>query len=98
MNSIDEAKVRKYLQYDMKYGPYDVGAILGNMTSLARTAGHEIDERYGNAGLGAGPENRVSSGIVNLALGGGGCETSEYAIRTQIQRWLLTTSKKGLLG
>ena len=97
MNSIDEAKVRGYLQYDLHYDPYQTGTVLYNMTSLARAAGHEIDHRFAIAGLGAGPECRVASGITNLALGGGGCETSMYAIRKEITRWLETTSAKGMI-
>ena len=71
MNSIVEARVRGYLQYGLQYDPYDCGTIIRNMVDLARAAGHELDDRFAFAGLGAGPENRVASGIVNLALGGG---------------------------
>ena len=97
MNSIDEAKVRGYLQYALQYDPYQTGSIIYNMNTLARSAGHEIDDRFAHAGLGAGPECRVASGIANLALGGGGCETSMYAIRREIEGWLLKTPPKGLI-
>jgi hypothetical protein len=98
MNSIDEARVRGYLYYRLNYDPYQVGAIVYNMTELARAAGHELDHRFADAGLGAGPECRVASGIINLALGGGGCETSMYAIRQEINKWLLTTPPKGMIA
>ncbi len=97
MNSIDEAKVRGFLQYDLHYDQFQTGTVMYNMTALARAAGHEIDHRFASAGLGAGPECRVASGIISLALGGGGCETSMYAIRTEIGRWLETTSAKGMI-
>jgi hypothetical protein len=97
MNSIDEAKVRTYLEYGLRYDPYQTGTVLYNMTSLARAAGHEIDRRFANAGLGAGPECRVASGIASLALGGSGCGASIYAIRKEIARWLETTSAKGMI-
>ena len=98
MNSIDEFKVRKYLQYDLLYDPYQVGTIVYNLVELARVAGHELDHRFAGAGLGAGPECRVASGIVNLALGGGGCETSMYAIRKEIEYWLIKTPPKGMIA
>lgn len=97
MNSIDEAKVRGYLQQDLHYDLYQTGAVMYNMASLARAAGHEIDHRFAAVGLGAGPECRIASGITSLALGGGGCETSMYAIRKEIARWLDTTSAKGII-
>jgi len=98
MNAIDEAKVRDYLQSKMHYDPYDVGAIVYNIRTLARMGGHEVDHRFAHAGLGAGPEARVAAGIVELALGGGGCETSQYAIRQEIDKWLRTTPPKGMLA
>ena len=97
MNSIEEAKVRAYLQYELHYDPYDVGTIIYCMRNLAGMAGHDLDHRFARAGLGAGPEARVAAGIVDLALGGGGCETAMYTIRTEIDRWLRTTSAKGLV-
>jgi len=98
MNSIDEAKVRGYLQYQMHYDPYECGAILHNIRDLARIAGHELDHRFAHAGLGAGPEARVAAGIVDLALGGGGCETSRYAINQEIGHWLRTTPPTGAIA
>ena len=49
------------------------------------------------AGLGAGPEARIASGITDKALGGGGCETSDYAVRSQIREWLLRNVRRGRL-
>jgi len=96
MNSIEEAKVRKFLYYDLHYDPYQVGTIIYNMNELARVTGHELDHRFAGAGLGAGPECRVASGIVDLALGGGGCETSMY--RKEIEMWLLKSPSKGMIA
>ncbi len=98
MNSIVEANVRAYLKDRLQYDPYECGAIVKNMRSLARAAGHDLDERFARAGLGAGPEGRVAAGIVDLALGGGGSETSGYAIRQEIDRWLRTTPQTGAHG
>jgi hypothetical protein len=97
MNSLVEARVDTYLQSWLHYHPYDCGTILECMRSLARVAGHEVDEDFRFAGLGAGPEARVASGITDLALGGGGCETSDYAIRAQIRDWLLRNVRRGRL-
>ncbi len=98
MNSIDEANVRNYLRYRLQYDPYECGSIVYNIRSLARMAGHDIDHRFAHAGLGAGPEARIAAGIVDLALGGGGCETSMYTIRQEIDRWLRVTPPKGMIA
>ncbi len=98
MNSIVEAKVRTYLQDRLHYDPYECGAVVKNLRSLARTAGHELDDRFAHSGLGSGPEGRVAAGIVELALGGGGSETSMYTIRQEIDRWLRTTPLTGAVG
>ena len=98
MNSIEVAKVQAYLQYTLRYDPYQVGAIVYNMRKLARMGGHDRDHRFAHAGLGAGPEARIAAGIVELALGGGGCETSMYTIRTQIEEWLLKTPPMGMIA
>ena len=96
MNSIVEAKIRDFLRYDLHCRPYDCGTIVECMTSLARMAGYDLDETFARAGLGAGPEARVAAAIVDRALGGGGCETSDYAIRTEISRWIRSHPRKGL--
>jgi len=95
MNSIVEAKIRDFLQYDLHCRWDDCGTIIEHLTELARMAGHDLDENFARAGLGAGPEARVASAIVDRALGGGGCETPEYAIRTEIGRWVRSRPRKG---
>ena len=95
MNSLVEAKVMDFLRYWLHYDPYDCGTLLEQMRSLARMSGHQLDHRFARAGLGAGPEARVAAGIVDLALGGGGCETSDYTIRTHINDWLTKNPQKG---
>ncbi len=95
MNAIVEAEIWGYLTGRLHYDHYDCGTILECMRSLARMAGHDLDDRFAHAGLGAGPEARVAAGIVDLSLGGGGCETSNYTIRAQIRDWLLKNPRKG---
>ena len=96
MNAITEAKVKDYLISHWHYNPYDCGTILECMTSLARTGGGELADEFAFAGLGAGPEARVASSIVDRALLGGGCQTSEYEIRAQINEWVRRFRRKGL--
>jgi hypothetical protein len=98
MNSIVEAKIGDYLRNVMYYDPYECGAILYNMRNLARIAGHDFDDRFAHAGLGAGPEARIAAGITDLALGGGGCETSSYTIRMETERWLRTTPRMSMVA
>jgi len=98
MDSLVEAKVRDYLRDCMRCGPVECGTVLVNMRSVARMSGFALDDRFANAGLGAGPEARVASAIVQLALGGGGVETPEYTIRSQVDRWLRTTPARTVLG
>ena len=91
MNSIVEAKVADYLRNELLCDPYQVGNAVGQIRSLARMAGYGVDQRFGSASLGAGPEARIASAIVNRATGGGGGETSAYAIRQQLERWVVTS-------
>lgn len=98
MDAIVEARVRDYLRSKWHYSPYQCGAIVYCLRNLARMAGYDLDDRFASAGLGAGPEARIATGIVDLALGGGGCETSAYAIRQQIDQWLRTTSPHGMVA
>ena len=95
MNSIVEAKIRDFLLYDLHCRAYDCGTIIECITSLARAAGYDLDESFAHASLGAGPEARVASAIVDRALGGGGCESSDYAINAEISRWLRSHPQKG---
>jgi hypothetical protein len=96
MNSLVEAKIKEYLINRLHYDPYDCGSAVECIRSLARVAGHDLDERFRHANMGAGPEGRVASGICDLALGGGGCETSEYAIRMHLDDWIRRHPVKGL--
>jgi hypothetical protein len=95
MDSIVEARIKDFLQYDLHYRAYDCGTIVECMNDLARMAGYDLDDQFARAGLGAGPEARIAAGIVDRALGGGGCETSDYAIRTEINRWVRSHPRKG---
>jgi len=96
MNSIVEANVKNYLISRWHYNPYDCGTILECMTALARVGGSELTDEFAFAGLGAGPEARVASTIVDRAQLGGGCQTSEYEIRAQINEWIRRFRRKGL--
>jgi hypothetical protein len=95
MNSVVEAKVNDLLTNELHYRPHDCGTVIEHIRDLARVAGHDLDERFAQAGLGAGPEARVASAIVEFALGGGGRETPEDAMRTEINRWIRINPRKG---
>jgi hypothetical protein len=95
MDSIVEAKVKNYLIRRWHYNPHDCGTIVECMTALARVGGGTLDDHFALAGLGAGPEARIASGIVDRALLGGGCQTSEYEIRAQINEWIRRFRRKG---
>jgi len=96
MNSIVEAKVKDFLQNWLKCNPYDCGTIVEQLTAVARVAGHELDERFAEAGLGAGPEARVASRIVGRALLDQGNETPDYAMDKEVRKWLREHPRKGL--
>jgi len=95
MNAIVEAKVGDYLRNRLHYRAYDIGTVVECMRALAGVGGNEVDEPFRFAGLGAGPEARIAAGLVDLALLGGGCETSEYAIRAQVNDWIRRHRRKG---
>jgi hypothetical protein len=89
MNAIVLARLRTYLGHVLHYQPEECNAIISKVRSLALMSGHDIDFRFANAGLGAGPEARVASRLITYALvGSHGTETTEYEIRRQIDRWL----------
>lgn len=98
MNFIVETKVRDYLRRQMHFNPIQAGTVTYVIRQHARASGYEVDERFAEAGLGAGPEARVGAAIVDRALGRGGCETSMYTIRLHTERWLRTTSLKGMVA
>ncbi len=95
MNAIVEAKVEDYLKYRLYYGDLEAKTVVQKMRVLARMAGHDVDDRFAFAGLGAGPEARVASRLVGVATLGGGSETPEYAMRKEIDWWLVTTGPLG---
>lgn len=95
MNSLLEAKLSDLLLQKYRLNPNDTGTVLECIRRHARVAGHELDTEYRFAGLGAGPEGRVAASLVDQALLGGGCESSEYAVKTQIKEWLRVTPRKG---
>lgn len=95
MNSITEQQIRMFLTEDLRYPKEDCGTVLDCMTFQAVAAGHDLDDRFARASLGAGPEARVASQIVGRALGGSGLEVPEYAMRKQIDEWIRKNPRKG---
>jgi len=96
MNSVVQASVRRYLQERLHCRPFDCGAVLFNMRKVARMAGHDLDERFAEAGLGAGPEAAVASGIVKRAIGAGGGEpVTDDIIKQTVRLWVRTTRPHG---
>ncbi len=96
MNSIVEAKVNDLLKHDFHFRAYDCGTVIECIRSLAQAAGYDLDDRFAHAGLGAGPEARIASVIVDRALLGGGCEAPDYAIKQEVDRWIRSHPRKGL--
>jgi len=88
MNSVVEAKIKDFLILNLKYKSTQVGAILEKIDETARMAGFDVDERFAAAGLGAGPEARVASRIVDASILGNGTETPEYAMKKEIDDWV----------
>lgn len=95
MNSVVEAKIKDFLILNLKYKSNQVGPILDRIDQAAAMAGFEVDERFAAAGLGAGPEARIASRIVDYSLLGGGTETPEYAMKKEIDDWLKRSRPKG---
>ena len=96
MNSVVQAKIRRYLQERLGCRPTDCGAVMFNMCNAAQMAGHDLNERFAEAGLGAGPDAAVASGIVKRAIGsGGGSPVTDEIIKTTVRRWIRTTRKVG---
>ena len=97
MNSIVEEKVKGYLRSRLQYDPHDCGAILARMRRAARVAGYALDGRFATAGLGAGPDARVASGLVGRALGGGGGDVvSHYILKRTVDGWVRTSPGMGM--
>ena len=95
MDSIVEAKVKSYLRNELHCDPNNCGAIVTKMRSLAQMAGHDLNAKFGSAGLGAGPEARVAASIVSRALGKSGSATAEKDIRIAIERWVRSSPPMG---
>jgi len=96
MDSLVEAKVKRYLLDRLHYPATDCGAILHNIRKLARAGGHALDEKFARAGLGAGVEARLASEIVDRALGGGGgSASSEDHLKIAINEWVRKTPPMG---
>jgi len=95
MDSVVEAKVKVFLQNWLHYKPHDCGTIVECIRSLARVAGYDLDEEFGDAGLAAGPEAEVASGIVARALGSGGAAVTDHQIRNEINGWLRRNPSMG---
>lgn len=94
MDTVVEARVKAFLEGWLHYQPLQADTIIEKMRFLANAAGFDLDARFARAGLGAGPECRIASGIVDRALLGGGAETSDYAIRKEVDQWLRRTPLK----
>lgn len=95
MNTLLEAKLDSLLSQKYRCNPNDARTVLDCIQHQARVAGFELDVNYRFAGLGAGPEGRVASSLVDQALLGGGCESSEYAVRQQIRDWIRFNPRRG---
>lgn len=89
MNAMLVARVKTFLGSELHYDPYQCNAVIGKMAALARMAGHGLDGRFAQAGLGAGPEARLASRLVTYStVGSRGTETTEYEIRRTLEKWL----------
>jgi len=90
MNPNVEGRIKDYLTNQLNCQVEDCGTIIECVRHQARVSGHELDERFADAGLGAGPEALVAGRIVDRSLrgSGAGTETSESKIRQQIEVWI----------
>lgn len=88
MDSIVEARLKMYLRDKYHCTPLQAANVVEHVRELALVAGYDLDERFAEAGLGAGPEARIASRLVEHAIGNGGSETSEWEVAQEIARWL----------
>ncbi len=96
MDSIAEAKVKRFLTNRFHHSPHECGAICYNVNKLARKGGFDLNDRFARSGLAGGPEARIAAAVVAHALGtGGGAATSQYDMQNQLNRWVLTTPGMG---
>jgi hypothetical protein len=66
------------------------------MRTVAQMAGHDLDERFAEAGLGAGPEAAAASAIVKRALEmGGGGPATEQIVKQTVRQWVRVTRPLG---
>ena len=97
MDSLVTARVKTYLMTRLHRDASECGAILRVMRSVAQAGGYDVDRRFARAGLAAGPDARIAAGIVNRALSGSsGSATSEYAIKTVLDRWVTQNPSAGM--
>jgi hypothetical protein len=97
MDSLVETRVLDYLRTVLHVAHHKAATVLDCIRDLARVRGFEVDERFAELGTGgtAGPEAQIAAAIVDRALGGGGKETSDYAVRKQIEEWLHRQPRRG---
>jgi len=95
MEPLVEEYVRMFLRTVFHLEPSQIKAVLERMTSAARVGGFDLDERFAEAGLSAGPEARVAAGIVAQSLVGvgGGGPVDEAEMHDTISRWLRTSGR-----
>ena len=97
MDSVVTARVKTYLTTRLHRDAYECGTILRVMRSLAQVGGFDVDGRFARAGLAAGPDARIAAGIVNRAVcGSSGSATSEYAMKTVLDRWVERNTPTGM--
>ena len=53
MNAVVLARLKTFLGHELHYQPDECNAIISKVRALALMAGHDIDFRFANAGLGA---------------------------------------------
>ena len=96
MDSLVMARVKTFLLNVLRRNRDELGAILFNMRSAARSCGHSLDGNFGGKGLSVGPDARVASGIVDRALGRGGGDPVTVSIMNKtIDKWVRVTGPKG---
>jgi hypothetical protein len=83
-----EPKIAQYLRWHLRYRPEQVGNVIYFMRQFARAVGYNIDGRFAFAGLGSGPEAKMSSEIAGRAIGSGAYSTGEGAMRRWINQLL----------
>ena len=89
MDAIVEFRVKTFLYNWLHYRPQELGTAITKMRDLAQMSGHALNDKFAAAGLGAGPEARLASRIVNRAMvGGSGTEVSDYEMRKTLDRWI----------